>query len=516
MTIELNQLNYGDYQTPLEFANKVCMILKNDLGVVPNTIIEPTCGEGNFIKASLDVFDNINLVYGVEIQEGYYIKTKEKFKENRNVKIVQDNIFTHNFSDIKCNNILIIGNPPWVTNSALGMADLGNLPKKRNFKGFKGLDAITGKGNFDIAEYIIIQMITEFKNHTGYIAMLCKNIVVKNILQHIHNYDFKIGDMRMYNFSAKEVFNASCEASLFVAKLGIEKEYTCKIYDINNSNVLLSTIGWVGDKFVSDVESYRDYMFVDTNVNSNIFEWRQGIKHDCSKVMEFLMSNNKIINGFGEEFEINEDIEDTYIYGLLKSSDMKKFQISDCRKCVMVTQKKVKEETKQIQCLAPKTWKYLKKYEHLLDARKSSIYKNSPKFSIFGVGEYSFKSYKVAISGMYKKPQFTLVCPVDDKPVMLDDTCYFLGFDNYEEALITCALLNSKPVQNFLRAVAFIDNKRPYTKDILMRINIIEVAKHLTFDEIIKILEINRIENINITEMNYTDFKVKYSELTFL
>jgi hypothetical protein len=132
--------------------------------------------------------------------------------------------------------------------------------------------------------------------------------------------------------------------------------------------------------------------------------------------MEFKISGNKIKNGFGEEMELKKDIEDTYIYGLLKSSDIKKFEIKDVRKNVIVTQKKIREKTDSIQFLAPKTWQYLKKHEQLLDARKSSIYKNSPKFAIFGVGEYSFNNYKVAISGMYKKPQFSLIYPSNNKP----------------------------------------------------------------------------------------------------
>ena len=136
---------------------------------------------------------------------------------------------------------------------------------------------------------------------------------------------------------------------------------------------------------------YRDYIYVDSKIPSNIFEWRQGIKHDCSKVKEFKISGNKIKNGFGEE-------------------------IKDVRKNVIVTQKKIREKTDSIQFLAPKTWQYLKKHEQLLDARKSSIYKNSPKFAIFGVGEYSFNNYKVAISGMYKKPQFSLIYPSNNKP----------------------------------------------------------------------------------------------------
>ena len=62
----------------------------------------------------------------------------------------------------------------------------------------------------------------------------------------------------------------------------------------------------------------------------------------------------------------------------------------------------------------------------MLDGRGSSIYRSCPPFSIFGIGEYSFAPWKVAISGFYKRLSFVAVAPLDGKPAMLDDTCYFL------------------------------------------------------------------------------------------
>ena len=123
------------------------------------------------------------------------------------------------------------------------------------------------------------------------------------------------------------------------------------------------------------------------------------------------------------------------------------------------------------------------------------IYKDSPNFAMFGVGEYSFKKYKVAISGFYKKPLFSLISA--DKAVMLDDTCYFLSFDNFDEAYMIMLLLNSKPVQNFLTSIAFLNSKRPYTKKILQRIDIKKAFENTTFDELRK---------IEITLKNYPYF----------
>ena len=40
----------------------------------------------------------------------------------------------------------------------------------------------------------------------------------------------------------------------------------------------------------------------------------------------------------------------------------------------------------------------LKQILKILDNRKSSIYNKRPRFSIFGIGDYSFSKWKVAIS----------------------------------------------------------------------------------------------------------------------
>ena len=38
-----------------------------------------------------------------------------------------------------------------------------NLPRKNNFKNHSGLDAMTGKGNFDIAEFITMSLNQKYK-----------------------------------------------------------------------------------------------------------------------------------------------------------------------------------------------------------------------------------------------------------------------------------------------------------------------------------------------------------------
>lgn len=213
-------------------------------------------------------------------------------------------------------------------------------------------------------------------------------------------------------------------------------------------------------------------------------EWRQGVKHDCADVMELVKKNgNHYLNKKKEEIEL----EETLVFPLMKGSSFKKPIInSGFSKYVIVTQKKVREETDYIEQLAPKTWKYLCDRKEQFDARKSSIYKGAPAFSMFGVGDYSYAEYKVGISGFYKKPLFSLLYNSLNvsHPIMLDDTSYFLSFDNYEDAYTCMLLLNSSRVQAFLLSISFQDAKRPFTKKVLQRLDLKKCIEEIKFEEL--------------------------------
>jgi len=139
-------------------------------------------------------------------------------------------------------------------------------------------------------------------------------------------------------------------------------------------------------------------------------------------------------------------------------------------------------------------------------SRKSIIYKNAPKFSIFGIGEYSFSKYKVAISGFYKEAIFVMLKSY--KPIMLDDTCYFLSFNDEKKAMIATIILNSEIVKRFLLSITNINSKRPYTKKVLSRIDLEKAKKILGFNYITSMeKKIFKINSITIDDYkNFTNF----------
>ncbi|MFN3272115.1 MAG: hypothetical protein ACK40Y_06125 [Cloacibacterium caeni] len=509
---EPDRTEYGDFQTNTNLANNVTLHLTTK-SASPEIVIEPTCGKGNFIVSSLKHFDSVKKVFGIEIYKPYVWECKFNIidyylnnptKNKPEIFIIHSSVFDFDFKTIGKENrdkeILIIGNPPWVTNSQLGSLNSSNLPKKRNFKNHNGLDAITGKGNFDIAEYITLMMIQTFQHQKGNIALLVKNTVIKNIVFDQFSKQYRISEIEKYCIDSKKEFNVSVEASLFYCKLNSKPSFKCKEFDFYNNSKAKLTFGWLSNKFVSNIDTYSNTEQIDGKCP---FEWRQGIKHDCSSIMELDKVNGHFVNGLKDEIKLENDL----VYGILKSSDLKNTVISESRKFTIVTQKKVGQETNYIKYDYPKTYEYLMEHQEVFNGRKSSIYNNKPPFSIFGVGDYSFKPYKVAISGLYKTFHFTLVLPQNGKPLMLDDTCYMLGFDKLEFATYTMILLNSEKTVQFLKSITFPDAKRTFTKDILMRIDILELAK--TFDKLVLQKELNNINktyNLNLNLDLWCDF----------
>jgi hypothetical protein len=194
--------------------------------------------------------------------------------------------------------------------------------------------------------------------------------------------------------------------------------------------------------------------------------------------MELTTTPQGYQNGLGERIAL----EDTLLFPMLKSSDIGNGRIHP-RGAMVVTQQRVGQDTGSIRTTAPETWTYLTRHAALLDRRGSTIYKNKPAFSVFGVGPYSFTPWKVAISGFYKKLRFVKIGPVNGRPVVFDDTIYFLPCGSDEEACFIAALLGSAPAQEFLQSMIHWDEKRPITADILKRLSLRKLAVLLGWEQ---------------------------------
>lgn len=468
----LAKKEYGDYQTPLKFARKVMNAAREYLSISPDMIIEPTCGIGNFIKASRIFYPDCPII-GVDINEEYLDEIRG---EVNNLTVYNENIFSFDFDKIindKTKEYLIVGNPPWATNTELSKLESDNLPVKENIKNLDFFESVTGMSNFDISENIILHIINRFKDLNCSIVFLCKYSVACNVFEYLVSREVALSSVNIVKFNSMKVFRADTTACILMLRFSDDNQilHSCRVDDLDNTDESYH-IGMVDGKLYSNIDNMID---IDGECP---FEWRQGVKHDCTSILELNVEGNHYMNNLGEVVSVEDDL----LYPLLKSSNLKNAVVAETGKCILMTQRRLREDTGVIRDRYPLTWDYLEKNREYFEKRKSSIYERAPRYGIFGIGDYAFRKYKVAISGFYKRGLFCLV--YSDKTMMLDDTCYYLSFDDYDTAYVTMLVLNSWLVKNFLKSIVFVDAKRPYTKKILKRVDIVKALEILSFEDL--------------------------------
>lgn len=126
-----SKAEYGDFQTPDVLAKQVCELLKRR-GIQPTSILEPTCGHGALLFAALDQFD-VRLAIGADVNPTH-IKWARTTLDHRPrfaaVMLSTADFFTTDWHTVIADlpePVLVIGNPPWVTNSHLGSLGSQNL-----------------------------------------------------------------------------------------------------------------------------------------------------------------------------------------------------------------------------------------------------------------------------------------------------------------------------------------------------------------------------------------------------
>jgi hypothetical protein len=463
---------YGDFQTPLDLAERATNLLVR-IGIKARSVIEPTCGQGTFVKAAASAFPEAEVIFGVDINQSHLTVATAATADFPNVTIREGNFFNTDWESLVSSAKapwLILGNPPWVTSSDLGALESDNLPEKSNFHGRVGIEAITGKSNFDISEWMLLRYLDWLSDSNGTIAVLCKTAVARKILLHLWKKKIGFSEARIYKIDALRNFNAAVDACFFVVAVDAKAHCTeCLVFDDIDNDEPSKRIGFRDGHAIWDMSAYRLYRSL-LGEDKN-YVWRSGIKHDCSKIMELSVDSGVYKNGL----EGMVDIEQDFLFPMFKSSDVGNSR-SVIRRFMVVPQSFVGEDTNRIKSSSPKTWKYLEKHANYLDRRGSIIYKNKPRFSIFGVGEYSFSPWKIAISGFYKKLQFVRVGPAGGKPVVFDDTIYFLSCKSEAEASFLEGLLRSKEASGFLGSMIYWDDKRPITVDLLRRLDIRKLA----------------------------------------
>ncbi len=463
----------GDFQTPPALVAAVLDAL-GPIGARWPRVLEPTCGRGGFLAGLIGQADPPREIRGFEIQPAHCLDSREVARASHSVhvEVRQANLFDLDLRRDLCwkggGPLLVVGNPPWITNTALGVLGSTNLPIKSNFKRLRGIDAKTGASNFDIAEAVWLKLIRELADEQPTIALLCKTSAARAVLKFAAIEKLPVVEASIHKVDARIWFHAVVDACLCRVTLGPGARFD----RIRVFRDLLATepeveIGHPRGRPVANLNAYDPLSFADGVCPMT---WRQGLKHDAAAVMELEPGSvcEPMRNRLGESVAI----EPEFLYPLLKCTDLFHHREANPRRSVIVTQRRLGEDTRRLEHEAPRLWGYLRGHATRFERRKSSIYRGKPPFALFGVGPYAFAPYKVAVSGLHKTPRFRAIGPVAGRPVMLDDTCYFLPCSSPDQAALVTALWNDPTTLALIRALTFLDSKRPITKALLRRIDL--------------------------------------------
>ncbi|MCM0621440.1 hypothetical protein [Nocardioides bruguierae] len=464
----------GDFQTPPALA-AACLALV-DLPAHAR-VLEPTCGTGAFLVAAGERWPDAERL-GVEVQPGHAGIARA------HARVLEDDVLTLRLdTDLPWRTagpLAVVGNPPWVTSADLTRLGVTTAPRRRGLKQLPGLDALLGASNFDVAETLLLTVLEHLAEQPLTVAVLVKTQVARAVLTEVARAGLPLVAAEVFGVDARRWFGASVDACWLHLRLdpsagrppGAAGGYVADVHAGLHRGTPERRVGVVDGRWVEDVDAYARVRAAD---GASPCRWRSGVKHDAASALEL------VVDGAGTARTAAGQpvaVEPEHLHPLLKGGDLHHGRPAS--RLLVLPQRRLGEETAGLADAAPGLWGHLEAHAAVLDGRRSRIYAGRPRFSVFGLGDYTFAPWKVAVSGLHRDARFRLVGPTAvgggaPRPVLLDDTAYQAAFSGPEaaaEAAVAWAVLGSPAASDLLAALLPRGAKRPVTARLLARLDL--------------------------------------------
>jgi methylase of polypeptide subunit release factors len=204
----------------------------------------------------------------------------------------------------------------------------------------------------------------------------------------------------------------------------------------------------------------------------NSYEAKSGIIADpygvfWVQIIKTLSDGNVIINNLPEEgkrkiSKIKEKVEANLIYPSLRGSDIQRWQAQP-KFFVFLTQDPHKREPiseDKFKNNFPRTYSYFTRFKEVLLSSSSKTVKRLREqkafYAMFGVGDYTLSKYKVVWKQMSNDIYGAVISQIKTsigyKTIIPLHTTAFIATNNETEAHYLCAIINSKPVRDFVKS----------------------------------------------------------------
>jgi SAM-dependent methyltransferase len=398
----------------------------------------------------------------------------------------------------------IVGNPPWVNWENLPDGYRDETKKSWVYHGLfphGGMDTILGKGKKDIAMLMTYVSMQEYLKNGGKLGFVITQSVFKTSGAGQGFRRFKLGDgtplrvLSVDDMTKLQPFEgAANRTAVIVLQKGQPNRYNFK-YVVWRKRTEARGKGIGFDHDLEEVEALTQRLLfraepVDTSdvtspwltgrpralqairkvLGKSYYEAHAGVYTGGANAVYWLEIVGKgpgnlvmvanIIEGAKRKVEPTQAmIEPDLLYPLLRGRDVQRW-VAKPSGYILMVQDPVKRRgiaEEEMQRHYMKTWEYLKNFEKELRQRASRgvsdmIRNGAPFYTIFAVGDYTFKPYKVAWPWISESVRAAVVHDQDGKPILPEHNCSFVGLDREEEAHFVCSLLNSSIVDYAIRA----------------------------------------------------------------
>ena len=363
---------FGDYQTPAVLAAAVVGVAAG--WVEPATVVDPTAGSGGLIRAAVGRFGNGPAYLGFELDSGRVAAARRVVPE---ATVRQADFYTHPWEPTfrhAAKPLLVVANPPWVT-ARKGQ----NLPPAPPAGRSGGPWA--GTGGYDISEPMIVRLVEALPADGSVVAVLAKTGTVRRVLAHMWEKQLPVGRAGMWPVDTRKHFGVSAHACLFVCQMDATAadRFVCELWPpLGDGGGRVGQVGWDRGRLIADPAAYQQVRDLS---GQSPRRWRSGIKHDCADVCVLAPSGT---GQWRNRAGVTVRLEDGCLFPLLRSSDL--IHDRPSTRMMLVTQRAVGDDPARLADRAPRTWAYLNDCAARFAQRRSTVWRNRPRFAMYGVG----------------------------------------------------------------------------------------------------------------------------------
>lgn len=487
----------GKFQVPAEWVRDGGFLLANAAPLVEEMVKNQYSVDDairRFKKEGLIFFNNEQIV------KDFYNQILELEKQNKNG--IWARFLKNAFAPMVAGKFdFVVGNPPWIRWDFLSqeyrIATL-QLWKDYGLFSLKGFQTRLGGGKKDFSMLFVYASSDYYLKDGAKLGFLITQEVLKSKGAGEGFRRFQLGDkkylraLKAHDLVTVQPFEGAVNKTaaiilkkgekteypvpymVWVRKKGVGKIATDKLLDEvlpllqkkkYNAKPIGSSFGaWqtslVGLKSLGEIEGENFYQ-----AHSGAYISPYGVFWlEMKQVLSsgYLLVKNLPEKGKTKIHSTEEKLEQELIYPSLRGSDIQRWQASS-KIYVLLTQDPSKREPYSETLMKnnwPRAYSYLTRFREILLARASKVIRDlmgkSAFYAVFGVAGYTVARYKV----VWKQMSNDLIASVISqtktdfgfKTVIPLHTVGLISTDDESEAHYLCAIINSKPVRDFIKS----------------------------------------------------------------